>query len=62
VLGPAFDLGLALADEVKGKTKKENRTQIVNATVAGGAAFAIGYLPQLLAYKALTESSGPRRW
>jgi hypothetical protein len=57
-LGPAFDLGLALArgEKEKGKRKKANT---MLAAVAGSAGFAIGYLPQLLAYKALNGKFSP---
>jgi len=63
-LSPVFDMGLALAvddretvgDREKGKRKK---VKTLFAAVAGSAAFAIGYLPQLLAYKALNGKFGP---
>jgi len=84
VLGPAFDLGLALvlrkrlrpergaggkrrgaappseSERGWGPASSENsRHDLVRAGVAGVAAFVIGYLPQLLAYKALNGKFGP---
>ncbi len=56
VLGPAFDVGLALADKVKGKRDK---VKTAVAAVVGCVAFVIGYLPQLLAYKVLNGKFGP---
>ena len=43
-----------------GPASSENsRHDLVRAGVAGVAAFVIGYLPQLLAYKALNGKFGP---
>jgi len=50
VLGPAVDFGLALA--IQGSRIRE-RAALLVPVAAGFLAFAIGYLPQLLAYDAL---------
>jgi hypothetical protein len=56
VLGPIFDAALA----VLRRQNTEYRIQsVVTAALAGGVAFALGYLPQLLAYKALNGKFGP---
>ncbi len=52
---PVLDLALTLVKE-KGKREKG---KIVTAAVAGCAAFVVGYLPQLLAYKALNGKFEP---
>jgi hypothetical protein len=54
--GPVFDVGLALGDKVKGRREKV-KTSL--AVLTGCAAFTLGYLPQLLAYKALNGKFGP---
>ena len=55
---PVLDAALTLAGKVRGRRKKE-QSAIALAAAAGGAAFALGYLPQLLAYKALNGEFGP---
>ena len=57
-LGPVFDLGLALAVGDR-ETGRRKRTTTLLAALAGCAAFALGYLPQLVAYKALNGKFGP---
>ena len=52
-LGPAVDLGLAL---IKGQGKIRDN---VAAAFAGCMAFALGYLPQLVAYQALNGVPRP---
>jgi hypothetical protein len=44
---------------VSRKKEKGKRKEIALAAAAGCAAFALGYLPQLLAYKALNGEFGP---
>ncbi len=56
-LGPAVDCALALVSRKKEKGKR--KTEIALAAAAGCAAFALGYLPQLLAYKALNGAFAP---
>jgi len=56
-LGPAFDLGLALA---KGKREKGEGTP--GAAIAAAVGFAVGYTPQLLAYQALNGHPGPSHY
>ncbi len=51
-LGPALDLALTV---VKGKGKREKG----KAALAGSAAFALGYLPQLIAYQVLNGFPRP---
>ena len=61
-LGPAVDFGLA---HIKGKGKREKgkgkdeRLQGLKLAAAGGCAFLIGYLPQLIAYQALNGFPRP---
>jgi hypothetical protein len=54
-LGPAVDLGLTLLEG----TRARDKAHPLRAALAGCAAFAIGYLPQLLAYQALNGSPTP---
>ncbi len=64
---PALDLALTLVKEPGGRRQETgdrrqetgSRRRIALAAVAGCAAFAIGYLPQLLAYKALNGKFSP---
>jgi len=62
-LGPAVDwafaLVVALASRNKEQGKRKKKKDMALAAAAGCAAFAIGYLPQLLAYKALNGKFGP---
>jgi hypothetical protein len=57
LLAPVFDLGLAVLRRQKAEDRIERGA--VRAALAGGIAFALGYLPQLLAYKALNGKFGP---
>jgi hypothetical protein len=65
-IGPALDFALALVDgrhRHGGRTDPDRPVSSIAgrllAAGAGGAAFLIGYLPQLLAYKALNGHYGP---
>ena len=71
-LGPAFDIAITLATGQEGRqprrseakaggpaSSERGRLNVALAAVAGLAAFVIGYLPQLLAYKALNGKFGP---
>jgi len=66
-VGPAFDWALSLARKEEGsrrkeegrRTKEEGRTNNVAAAAAGCVAFAVGYVPQLLAYNALNGYPAP---
>jgi hypothetical protein len=66
--GPALDLALTLYQEPGGRRQEraENRLdshggwrRLVQRAVIGISAFALGYLPQLLAYNALNGHPGP---
>jgi hypothetical protein len=58
VAGPAVDFALALARSRKLEGRRQQAKDLI-AAAAGGAAFAIGYAPQLFAYNALNGYPGP---
>lgn len=55
VAGPAVDFGCAFA---RVRNSRE-RTRLLRNVVLGGLAFAVAYLPQLLAYQAINGHPGP---
>jgi len=58
--GPALDFALTLYQEARGRRQETGGwPRLVKSAVAGCAAFAAGYLPQLLAYNALNGHPGP---
>ena len=59
VLGPSLDFLIHAFGEIRSSEKSGPLRRIVNAAMAGTAAFLIGVTPQLLAYRALNGHFGP---
>jgi len=57
--GPALDLSLTLYQKTGVRRQETDWRRLVRSAVIGISAFALGYLPQLLAYNALNGHPGP---
>jgi hypothetical protein len=58
-VGPAVDWAITACRRPRGVRARSPRGPLLAAGLAGAAAFAIGFAPQLLAYRALNGHPGP---